>query len=52
MVHLSPYCFLIHNNLYDVIQYECLKIASLFLLSSCCISFIPDDGLRISRNVE
>jgi len=31
MVHLSPYCFLIHNGLYDVIQYEWLQIA-LFLL--------------------
>jgi len=31
----------------DAIQYECLKIASLFFLSNCCISFIPDDSLRI-----
>jgi len=47
-----PLLLLTHNGLYDVIQYECLKIASLFFLSNCCISFIPDDGLRISRNVE
>jgi len=26
----TPYCVLTHNGLYDVIQYECLKIASLF----------------------
>ena len=25
-----PYCFSTHNGVYDVIQYECLKIASLF----------------------
>jgi len=46
MVHPSPYCFLTHNGLYDVIQYECLKIASLYFPSNCCISFIPDGGLR------
>ena len=23
--HLTPYCFLIHNDLYDVIQCECFK---------------------------
>jgi len=32
MVHLSPCCCLTHNGLYDAIQYECLKIASLFFL--------------------
>jgi len=33
MVYLSPCCFLIQSGLYDVIQYECLQIASLFFLS-------------------
>jgi len=40
------------NGLYDVIQYGCLKTASLFFLSNCRISLIPEDGLRIRRNVE
>ena len=29
-VHLSPYYFSTHNVVYDVMEYECLKIASLF----------------------
>jgi len=32
--HHCPYCFLTHNDLYDIILYECLKIASLFFLST------------------
>ena len=38
---LSPYCYLIHNGLYDVIECECLQIGSLFFfLSNCFIVFI------------
>jgi len=29
----NPYCFLIHNGLYDVIQHECLQIASMLYIS-------------------
>jgi len=47
-----PLLLFIYNVFYDIIQYECLQIASLFLLSNCCILFIPDDGLRISWNIE
>jgi len=49
---IFPLLFFNTYDLYDVIQYECLQIASLFFLSNCCISFISDNGLRISRNVE
>jgi len=53
MVYLSPYYVLTHNCIYDTIQYDCLKTASLFFFQLWhFISFIPDDGLRINRNVE
>jgi len=40
MVHPSPYCFSTHNGIYDVIEYECLKIACLFFLSNCFHLFL------------
>jgi len=48
----NPCCFFMHYDLYGVIQHELFKIASLFFLFNCWISFSPDDGLRINRNVE
>jgi len=46
-----PLLFLTHNGLYDATQYECPKLHPYFSFN-CRMSFIPDDGLRISRNVE
>jgi len=39
-VHLSPYCFSTHTDVYEVIEYECRKIASLFFLSNCFQLFL------------
>ena len=52
MVHPFPYCFLTYNGLYDAIQYECPTLHPYFFSFNCRISFIPDDRLHISRNVE
>jgi len=51
MVHPFPCCFLTHNGLYDATQYKCPKLHPYFSFN-CRISFIPDDGSRISRNIE
>jgi len=51
MVHPFAYCILTHNGLYDATHYECPKLHP-YLFLYCRISFIPNDGLRISRNVE
>jgi len=47
---IHPYFFLqLHPYFFPLtVAFHCILIFSL----KCRISFIPDDGLRISRNVE